>query len=125
MNQEENNKKYKMTGKDAFLALGSCILAKNKHYCDNDVQLLCDKTNEIISPQRAAGLVLEELELGEKYKKVIEIIKKKKVDVKLLLDNNDDRIRPEYRFFDYNCTRKYEEKLDQEEFDLLIEVLEK
>ena len=60
----------------------------------------------------------------EKELKALEIIKKKKVDVKLLLDNNDDRIRPEYRFFDYNCTRKYEEKLDQEEFDLLIEVLE-
>lgn len=119
MNQEENNKKYKMAGKDAFLALGSCILAKSKHYCDNDIQLLCDKTNEIISPQRAAGLVIEELELGEKNKKVIEIIKEKCVDVwALKISNHIDS------YNNYAKKGVIDRRLTQEEYELLKEVFE-
>ncbi len=111
--------KYKMTGKDAFLALGSCILAKNRHYCDNDIQLLCDKTNEIITPQRAAGLVIEELELGEKNKKVIEIIKEKCVDVwALKISNHIDS------YNNYVKKGVIDRRLTQEEYEFLKKALE-
>lgn len=115
----ENNKKYKMTGKDAFLALGSCILAKNKHYRDNDINLLCGNTNEMISPQRAAGLVLEELDRLEKYDKAKELIKKKKVDEIDILYISQRYVKELWTLV-YN--KRHPNELTQEEFDFILEV---
>ena len=92
------------------------IYEENDNQC-SDLGCCCDYKGDLCE------VYYNEIDDIEKELRALEIIKRKKVDVKLLLDNDDDRIRPEYRFFDYNCTRKWEEKIDQEEFDLLIEIL--
>jgi len=57
-------------GKKAFIALGTCVLAKSKKYNDDSARIRPKGEERDYSPKELAGIVLEDLERGEGNDKI-------------------------------------------------------